>query len=130
MSELTIDRRTSNKGRSYAFRNEVLLYLHDVGFGSATSRRELKGLSSEDRIAADQGEILGLPWTIGVHASESLNLSGDLDRVSRQAATAGRDIFACISKRRGRRLEESYVTLPLETFARVLTMLHPDEVTS
>lgn len=41
----------SNKGRNLAFRNDVILYLHDLGYTSADRRIEAKGLSLVERDA-------------------------------------------------------------------------------
>lgn len=109
-----------NKAQSLAYRNAVILYLRDAGFIRADTRPELKGLSLKEREANDVGDIVGLPWTLGVRNHQTIDLSGAQDQVTAEAGRAGSELFASIQQHRGRSVAESYVTMPLSTFVTVL----------
>ena len=109
-----------NKARSLAYRNSVILYLHAAGLTSADTRPELKGLTAKEREANDVGDIVGLPWTLGVRNHQTIDLSGAQDQVTAEAGRAGSKLFASIQQHRGRSVAESYVTMPLSTFLTVL----------
>jgi hypothetical protein len=111
---------SANKAQSLAYRNAVILYLHAAGFPKADSRPEMKGLTFKEREANDVGDIVGLPWTLGVRNHQTIDLSGAQDQVKAEAQRAGSDLFASIQQRRGRSIAESYVTMPLSTFLTVL----------
>ena len=66
------------------------------------------------------GDIVGLPWTLGVRCQQTIDLSGAQDQVKVEAQRAGSELFASIQQRRGRSIAESYVTMPLSTFLTVL----------
>lgn len=113
--------RGGNKARASWFRAEVCLLLHDAGFTSARRRSEPKGLSQALREERDVGDILGLePWCIGVRSSQTIDLSGSLDEAAREAANAKTDLFASIQLRKGHPTGQSYVTMPLHVFVKVL----------
>jgi len=114
-------RPLSNRSRSDAFRNEVILFLRDAGFPLAHRPDPRRGASKSTRIAQDKGDIIGLPyWTVAVRAQQCLDLSGAADEVATEARRAGRSLYASIQRRRGHVIEESYVTMPLRCFVRVL----------
>lgn len=130
MTESWQDMVTSNKGRGYAFRNEVILYLRDNGFPAARRPPETKSLNYREWVANNCGDILGLPITVNVSAAKSLDISGHLDVAAQQAARAGNELYACISARRARSIEDSYCSMPLSVFVRVLEALYSNEVKS
>jgi hypothetical protein len=111
---------SANRARSLHYRNAVILYLHAAGLTSADTRPELKGLTAKEREANDVGDIVGLPWTLGVRCQQTIDLSGAQDQVLAEAKRAGSDLYASIQQRRGRSIAESYVTMPLLTFLTVL----------
>lgn len=112
----------SNKQRSIAYRNDVLLYLKDEGFPEATIRPELRGLTESERQERDTGDIVGLPWTIAVRNQHGLDLSSAMTEVEREAEQAGTDLFASVQRRPRHPIEASYVTMPLAVFVAVLRM--------
>lgn len=118
---------SSNKGRSYAFRNDVLLLLHEHGFRSATKPGEPRGLSPNDKV---RGDILGLPVTTAVRCSKTLDLSNSLNEAQREAEAEGNDVFVSILARRSHPVEESFVVTSLDVWLSVLARLHPEAVTS
>ena len=110
---------SSNKGITYAFRNEVLLYLNGKGL-DVNRPPELKSIGQfiDDPF---YGDVLGLdPWVLETHSRKTYDMSGDLDAAAREARQAGTDLYATVIDRRGRSIEQSYVVMPLQVFTRVL----------
>lgn len=110
----------SNKQRSLAFRNEVLLYLLRQGLSQADTRPEGRGLSEHERWANDTGDIVGLSWAIGVRNQRDLDLGTAMAEIEREADRAGKELFASIQRRKGHPIESAYVTMPLSAFVAVL----------
>ncbi len=113
----------SNKGQAYAFRSEVLLLLHEHGFHGARKPDEPKGVPAAQKV---HGDIVGLPFTIAVRSSATLDLSGSLTEARREAQAEDTDVYVSVHKRRGHPVEDSYVVTDLATWARVLARLHPE----
>lgn len=112
----------SNKQRSIAYRNDVLLYLISEGFSEATTRPELRGLTETERQKRDTGDIVGLPWTIAVRNQQVLDLGTALTQVEGEAERAGSELYCSIQRRSRHPIESSYVTMSLSVFAAVLRM--------
>lgn len=114
---------SSNKGTSYRFRNEVLVYLNGKGF-DVNRPRELRSIGQflDDPF---YGDILGLdPWVLETHSRKTYDMSGDLDAAAKEARRAGTDLYATVIDRRGRSVEQSYVVMPLQVFSRMLQREH------
>ena len=118
-----------NKARSIAFRNEILLHFHARGFRSAARKKEPKGMSLHELMKVDRGDIVGLPWTILARNQLTIDASAMQDLAKNAALDNGHELYAVIQSRRTRDVSESYVTLPLSVFTRVLARLHPEIVT-
>jgi len=116
----------SNRHRAAAFRNEVLLYLLRCGFSSARQAPQSYGLPLSERLRRNHGDIIGLPWTLGVRNQQTIDLSTAQNEVRMEAANAETPMYASIQARRNHDIEESYVTMPLSVFVKVLSTLHPD----
>ena len=110
----------SNRSRNLAFRNEVILFLRDCGHTTADSRSETKGLPFAERQARDTGDIVGLPWVLGVRCQQVIDLSGSIDEAATEAERAAVGEYASIQRRKGHPTEDAYVTMPLKVFSRVL----------
>lgn len=112
----------SNKQRTIAYRNDVLLYLISEGLTEATTRPELRGLTEAERQERDTGDIIGLPWTIAVRNQHGLDLSTAMTEVQGEALRAGSELFCSIQRRSRHPIESSYVTMPLSVFVSVMRM--------
>jgi hypothetical protein len=121
---------TSNKGRCNDFRREVIDELHRAGLVNAHRPIEHKGLTISERLRRDHGDILGLPWTLGVSAAQTLDLSGMQREVKAEAERGGCDLYAGIHRRKGHPVAGAYVVMSLATFTVVLRRLHPEELLS
>jgi hypothetical protein len=110
----------TNKARSTAFRIEVLLYIHEHGFTNATTRPETKGLTMSERLKRDTGDIVGLPWTLGVRRYEVLKLGEAQNEVKEEAERAGTSLYASIQHRKDHPVSDAYVTMPLHVFLEVM----------
>jgi hypothetical protein len=122
-------RSRSNRSRSHHLTNEVIIYLRDAGFGLAHRRAERLRLPEAVRIAANHGDVMGIPgWTIAVRAHQNLDLSGSATEVAQEAARAGRELYVSIQPRKGHPLDEAYATMPLHVFVKVLQRLNPGAV--
>jgi hypothetical protein len=114
----------NNRGPTYRFRNEVLLFLHSQGFPSATKPRDIKGAPPSDR----HGDLTGIPGvTLAVRNQRDINLGGSQDEVAIEAAAEGNEIWASIQHRRGYSVENAMVTMPLHVFVRLLHEVVPQE---
>ncbi len=119
----------SNKGRALQFRSDVVLHLHAAGFRTASVPREVEGLTLDERQRRNRGDVLGLdPWTIATRNQRHLDLSEAQNEVSQEARNSGHDLYASIQNRKNHPLDESYVTMPLGVFIKVLRELHPELV--
>ncbi len=116
----------SSKGESYAFRDQVVLALHDAGFTSAHRPGEPRGRSAAEKV---RGDVLGLPVTIAVRNTVHLDLSGALREAQREAHAEGHELYVSVQSRRGHPVENSFVTTDLATWLRMLARLHPEAVT-
>lgn len=110
---------TGPKASTIAFRDAVLLYLHEVGVGQACRPPLGDDPSGRDRITHDRGEVHGLGWTVNVARQKTLDLSGSLDRARDRAAQESSDLYALVAHRRGHPVSDAYVVMPLSVFARV-----------
>lgn len=117
MSELP---RLANKARTLAFRDSVVLALHEHGVDAARRPELDLSLSGARRQAVDRGAVEGLPWTINVHRQQTMDLSGSLDKVRERAVTDGSERYACIHHRKGHGVADAYVVMPLTVFARTI----------
>lgn len=113
------------KARTIAFRDSVVLYLHEAGVTEARRPDPEVGWNGRDRYAHDRGEVHGLPWALNVVRQKTLDLSGSLDRVQRRAGQESSDLYALIAYRRGHGVGEAYVVMPLSIFARVVPVHLP-----
>jgi hypothetical protein len=116
---------SSNKGRTYAYRNEVLLALIGAGFVSATRPAELRTEPDRSR----HGDICGVtaggyPVTIAVRNQRDLALAEAAEEVKAEAKAEGSDVYVSVHSRRGRPVEESYCVLPLSVLLRLLQRLN------
>lgn len=115
---------TSNKGRTYAYRSEVLLSLIGAGFLTATRPPEGKGKQDRPR----HGDICGVraggyPVTIAVRCQRDLALAEAADEVAAEARAEGTDLFVSVHSRRGRPLGDSYCCFPLSVLLKLLQRL-------
>ena len=122
----------SNKGEAAAFRSEVLLLLHEAGFHSARRPPEPKNVAAADKV---HGDIIGLPITVAVRSSQTLDLSGALNEAKREAHAEGLDHYISIQRRRAMHGKthdglDSFVTTDLRTMLSLLAQLHPEAVTT
>jgi len=119
----------SNKGQGYAFRDDVLLCLHEHGFHTAARPGERHGVPLEQR--QPRGDIVNLPITLAVKSgTDELKLSGALVEAQSEARAEGKDVFATIHRRRGHGVESSFVVTDMTTFLRLLSRLHPEIVST
>jgi hypothetical protein len=120
----------SNRTPAATLRREVIRELHHAGLTGAHPAPEPKGLTVSERLRRDHGDILGLPWALSLHASQTLDLSGAQNQVTAEAERGGYDLRAVIHKRSGHDVTGAYVVLPLSVFIQVLRRLHPEELLS
>lgn len=113
------------KARTIAFRDSVVLYLHEAGIADARRPELGSDLSGRERIAHDRGEVHGLRWTVNVVRQKTLDLSGSLDRVRDRAAHESSDLYALVAHRRSHPASDAYVVMPLSVFARVVAVGAP-----
>jgi hypothetical protein len=119
---------TSHKGENYAFRNDVILAHVEAGFTSAHRPAERHGGVGPRHL---HGDILGLPITIGVRNSVTIDLPGSLRQVRAEAAAEGHDTFVSIQRYRGASdVLDSFTCLDLRTWLQVLRRLHPEALHS
>lgn len=110
----------SNKARTLAFRDELVLFLRENGFDEVSRRPELATSKLSDRLRNDPGDILGLPWALAVRRQHQIDLSESVLMAAGKALTAGTRLYATIHHRRDAGIDQSYVTMPLSVFMRVL----------
>jgi hypothetical protein len=110
----------SNKGRTLAFRDEVVLYLQHEGFEHVTRRRDLSRAKLSEILREDAGDIIGLPWALSVHRKKTIDLSDALENAEFQAHTARTKLYATVHHRRGAGVASAYVTMPMSVFVEVL----------
>ena len=116
----------SNRWRTQAFRDQIVLYLKNHGFHQAqgNDRPETEKLSEAIRGRSD---ILGLSWALSVRRRQTIDLSGSLVQAGLRALSAGQPLYAAIHHRRGGTIKDAYVTMPLEVFLHVLRLTEADE---
>lgn len=117
---MTGEPTASNRARTFAFRDELLLYLHEEGFPEATQRPALRGLAFAQRAKADPADIVGLGWSLTVRRQQTIDLSDALDSAKLKAAWAGKKLYAAVHYRKAHGVGESYVTMPVSVFIEVL----------
>ncbi|KQX68824.1 hypothetical protein ASD06_17150 [Angustibacter sp. Root456] len=109
---------TSNKAATARFRDDVIDYLRRHGHPEAARRPEPKEPTPADRLALPAGSIvLDAPWTILVRNERTMDLSGALTSAAKAAAHDGHQLYGCIQHRRGRSVEDAYVTMPLRVWS-------------
>lgn len=110
---------SSNRLRTLAFRDELVLYLRDQGF-DVTRRPDLATSKLSDRLRNDPGDILGLPWALCVRRLATIDLSESVLMAKAKALTAGTVLYAAVHHRRDAGIDQAYVTMPMSVWLSVL----------
>lgn len=111
---------TTNRNKSLRFRELVALVLQAEGL-PAVKKIEPKLLSEAIRDERERGGIQGISgWLINSRNEVTRDLSGGLDEAQKDAEHDGKAKCAVVWRRHGRPAGESYVVMPLTTFAAVL----------
>lgn len=98
---------TSNRNRGAAYRNDVLLHLHERGFTSAR-RAETNDQNLSGQLRANLADIEGTPVALMVRAARDIELSGPLTLARSVAETSGRDLYGYVLQRRGHPIDQHY----------------------
>ena len=105
---------TASKRKGSAFETAVVGYLADHGWPNA--ERRVQGGTR------DRGDVAGVPgWTLELKATRTLDLAGAMTEAQLEADHAGTANYAAILKRRSHTIADSYVVVPLSTFAGMLS---------
>lgn len=110
----------SNREAGIRFRNEVVLYLQANG---VPARDPFEGKRLSELVGDPEcySDVAGVePWVIDIRTGRGLELSSGLADARRSALATGSEWYATVQARRGHALAETYVTLPLHVFARIL----------
>jgi hypothetical protein len=121
---------TSNKSANATFRDAVIAELHRAGLVAARRPPEPKGLTVSERITRDHGDVVGLPWAIGVRAEQAIRLSEAQSEIEGEAEQGGHELRAVIHRRKGHDVSDAYVVMPLSVYVEVLRRMHPGELLS
>ena len=101
------------RARGTSFETAVVNYLAANGFPHA-ERLPLCG-------SRDRGDVAGVAgWTLECKAAKALDLASWSTEAKVEAVNAGTPWSAVVIKRRGRGVADSYVVLPLATFAEAI----------
>lgn len=109
----------SNRSRGLAFRDSVLLYLHESGHTQA-KRPDRTAKKLSQALLEDPGDITGLPWAVAVRSSQALDLSTVLNLAQMSALHNEVELYAAVLSRRGHPIESAYVVMTLASFTQVL----------
>jgi len=102
-----------SKAKGTAFETDVVRYLIEHGFPYA-ERRALRG-------TLDAGDVSGVVgWVLEVKNCRALDLGPWMTEARNEASNDGVSRYAVVHKRRQHGTAESYVTMPLSTFASML----------
>lgn len=102
----------TNKARGTAFETAVVNYLREHGYPDA-ERRALHGKH-------DRGDLIGVPWAVECKNHSRLDLAGWVAQARAEAVNAGAPVGVVVHKARGRGVADSYVTLTLADFVRLM----------
>jgi hypothetical protein len=114
----------SLRTRGEQYRNLIILWMRVQGL---TVTGKIKFPTAAAAAAAieisDSGHVWGLPLSIIVRDETKTDFSGALDQAEMAAHAAGKLAGAVVSRRAGREVEESYVTLSLSGFCILLNQM-------
>jgi hypothetical protein len=110
----------SNRGRTLAFRDEIVLYLQHEGFEHVTRRRDLSHAKLSQILREDPGDVLGLPWALSIRRQKTIDLSDSLLMARCKASTGRTKFYAAVHHRRDAGVADAYVTMPMAVFVEVL----------
>lgn len=97
------------KAKGTAFETAVVRYLNSRGI--PCERRALQGIN-------DKGDVAGIPgWVLECKNHRSIALASWASEAERERLQASEFYWAVVHKRYRRGTDESYVTIPLSTFA-------------
>jgi hypothetical protein len=103
--------------------------LRGIAKGNAFARRVADYLGTEPRVLngnRDRGDLVHPHFTIEIKCpgrGRPLDLSTAMNEAAREAANAGTQLYAVITRRTGYPLEEAFVTLPLWMAATIIPRL-------
>ncbi|MFT4262874.1 MAG: hypothetical protein QM572_05805 [Nocardioides sp.] len=106
----------SNRGRSEAFKTQVLLRFLQHGHRTA----KLNRITSIAEGIKHPGSMSGLPVGVSIHAGLSLKVSETLDAAVVAATLTGKEYAVGIHARRGRSIGEAYAVMTLDHFLDML----------
>ena len=94
--------------------------LRGIAKGNRFARLVAAYLGTEPRAlngSMDRGDLVHPTWTVEVKApgrGQPLNLSTAMNEARAEAANAGTDLYAVVSRRTGYPIGEAFFTMPLE----------------
>jgi hypothetical protein len=105
---------TPERRKGTSFECAIVAYLKDHGFPFA---ERAYGAGRPD----DKGDILGIVgWTIEAKNHKTMDLAGWCSEASAEAINGRSHFWAVIAKRRNRPVDDAYVVISLEQFARLV----------
>lgn len=102
---------SASKRKGSDFERDVCQYLTGA-IGLPVERRVMGGTK-------DRGDCSGIPgWVLEMKACRQMDLAGWMDEAFKESVNDGSDLYAVVAKRRMKGVNQAYVVMPLEIWAR------------
>jgi hypothetical protein len=108
------------RSKGTEFENRVAKYLNEQTY-------EGKKVVVRNEFSSPLGDLSGTPFTIECKAHKSIQLAPAVEQSKKASIKTGKPPVV-INKRPNKNVSEAYVTMDLETFAKILTLIGEQEI--